>query len=108
MQSISPGLVKTEFLPRLQKADDIVEAQKVYKPGQVRSSTLLLLTYNFVGKVLKNEYLKNCLRIFYKHKVNTLLECIGSYYPRASEQGNVFRLVSVYIYICVQKKIVIE
>ena len=27
---------------------------------------------------------------------------------RASEQGNVIGLVSVYIYICVQKKIVIE
>ena len=27
---------------------------------------------------------------------------------RASEQGNVIRLVSVYIYICHQKKIVIE
>ena len=38
--------------------------------------------------------------------------CVGgcwAYLPaRASEQGNVIGLVSMYIFICVQKKIVIE
>ena len=42
LQSISPGLVKTEFLPRLQRAEDIEEAQKVYKePGDVSAAVVM-------------------------------------------------------------------
>ena len=38
-----------------------------------------------------------------------LVSLVSHYLPaRASEQGNVIGLVSVYIYICHQKKIVIE
>ena len=58
----------------------------------------------------EGKYLLKCIS-FISATVLGLLELslITDFLPaRASEQGNVIGLVSVYIYMCVQKKIVIE
>ncbi len=60
-QSVSPGRVKTEFLPRLKKADDVVEAQRecykeVEKVRYFKSSSAICVR-RVIGSVCLSVYI---------------------------------------------------